>query len=214
MIEGAWLVEDHMHGGWSMAINDEHSDSLITTKLPLSPPVPLAVLTLNSCALSWVLTIVLALIIWWSLLQSFSIKQFSQATHSDRLCTFTAQALNSSVELHTVTDYALSLPAMPQIYQWWEHHHLCSFKQSQHSEWVLTVSHPRCTTEWWAHAQGEVEMCDTQRIQLTCWQDSHQGYTVTLRSLLCVEERELFSEDTWSLITNNKMAHTSTLNNE
>ena len=122
MIEGAWLVEDHMHGGWSMAINDEHSDSLITTKLPLSPPVPLAVLTLNSCALSWVLTIVLALIIWWSLLQSFSIKQFSQATHSDRLCTFTAQALNSSVELHTVTDYALSLPAMPQIYQWWEHH--------------------------------------------------------------------------------------------
>ena len=193
MIEGAWLVEDHMHGGWSMAINDEHSDSLITTKLPLSPPVPLAVLTLNSCALSWVLTIVLALIIWRSLLQSFSIKQFSQATHGDRLCTFTASNASN---------------------QWWEHHHLCSFKQSQHSEWVLTVSHLRCTTEQWAHAMGEVEMCDTQRIQLTCWQDSHQGYTVTLRSLLCVEERELFSEDTWSLITNNKMAHTSTLNNE
>lgn len=179
MIEGAWLVEDHMHGGWSTAIkfNDEHSDSLITTKLhvPLSPPVPLAVFTLNSCALSWVyiLTTVLAPSIWWSLLQSFSIKQFSRATHGDRLCTFIAS--NASK------------------YRWWEHHHLCSFKQSQHSEWVLMVSHLRSTTERWAHAMGEVEMCDTQRIQLTCWRDSHQGCTVTLRSLLCVEEWELFS---------------------
>lgn len=137
MIEGAWLVEGHMHGGWSMAINDEHSDSLITTKLhvPLSPPAPLAVFTLNSCAISWVyiLTIILAPSIWWSLLQSFSIKQFSWATHGDRLCTFTAS--NASK------------------YQWWEHHHLCSFKQSQHSEWVLMVSHLRCPrngehTQW------------------------------------------------------------------